>query len=236
LEKVNSMLIIINKNLPEPAKHRLADFGNILELETENIVDKYLSGHPDIFFSYVDNKLIYSPSLPDEIKNTLKIQNIITEPGKTYLKSDYPYCAGYNCLVTNKLLIHKSEITDPVVKLNCREKNIINVNQGMTRCSTVAITENAFITSDNGIYNTLSAHGYEILLVKTEGIQLPGQSYGLFGGTCGVFNNNLFIAGSLDHYIDGKRVSDFCKRHTIKVIELYDGPLFDGGSILFINN
>ena len=232
--KVISVLIIINKILPEKAKKRLSEFGSLIEVDTKNIVDDYLSGHPDVFFTLINNRLIYSPSLPANIITQLETNGVRLTQGKSFLKNTYPECAAYNAVVTKDLIIHKTDITDIIIKENCSFHKFINVNQGMTRCSLIPITDNAFITSDKGIFRTLKSEGYDTLLVGTEGIILPGKSYGLFGGTCGVYGKDLFLTGKLKYFGSGRLVSDFCNKHSINIIELYDGPLFDGGSILFV--
>lgn len=231
-KKVNSLLIIVNKNIPHEAKQNLSAYGKLIEFYTEGIVDEYLSGHPDLFFTVVNNQLIYSPSVPIHI-----IQKLDTDKKKncgfSHLMNKYPDCASYNAVVTKSLLIHKTEITDQAIKNACKEKSIINVNQGMTRCSLVALNDSAFITSDDGIFRTLKSENYKVLRVNSQGIILPGMPYGLFGGTCGLHDEKLFILGSLRYYHDGEIVRDFCNHNSVSIIELYEGPLFDGGSILF---
>jgi hypothetical protein len=96
--------------------------------------------------------------------------------------------------------------------------------------------ENSFITSDRGIQKTLSAKGLEILYVSPEGILLPGFRNGFFGGSCGLHEGSLFISGSLTHFGEGQNVRRFADNHSVEIIELYDGPLVDGGGIFFLDN
>jgi hypothetical protein len=91
-----------------------------------------------------------------------------------------------------------------------------------------------FITSDEGIYKTLKINGFPSLFVNAEDIILHGHKHGFFGGACGIFENKIFALGNLDGYSDGKKVKTFINSLGYDIIELYDGQLFDGGSIIFI--
>jgi hypothetical protein len=98
----------------------------------------------------------------------------------------------------------------------------------------LALKENNFITSDEGIYKTLISHGLKTLLVSTNNIILPNHRYGLFGGTCGIHEDKVFFIGSLANYKDGNKVRNFLESLGYCIIELYNGDLFDGGTILFL--
>jgi hypothetical protein len=50
-----------------------------------------------------------------------------------------------------------------------------------------------------------------------------------------VYENQVFIIGSLKRYIDGQIVEALLKDLDYGIVELYDGPLFDGGGIFFIS-
>ncbi|MCF8386230.1 MAG: hypothetical protein K9G47_00005, partial [Bacteroidales bacterium] len=65
-------------------------------------------------------------------------------------------------------------------------------------------------------------------------IILPGQKHGFLGGCCGVWKDSLFIIGNLDHFSEGEKIRKFVSEAGFRIIELYDGPLFDGGNVLFV--
>ena len=70
---------------------------------------------------------------------------------------------------------------------------------------------------------------------ETMSKKLQGFQHGFFGGVCGVFQNKLFVIGSLKYHLQHKEIYDFVNKFNFEIIELYDGPFFDGGSILFLN-
>ena len=230
------MLIIADKRIPQQAKENLLKYGKLVLLETTGITEESISGHPDVFICETENKIIISPNLPDKIKRKFSENKISFNEGEKPVGIDYPEAAHYNAVVKDNCIIHRNDITDLQIINECRGFKRINVNQGFTRCSLLPLGNNNFITSDEGIYKILLQEKFNALKVSTEGIILPGHKYGFFGGTCGFHNNKVFILGNIKHYYDGEKVKEFLKSLNLEIVELYDGPLFDGGGIFFLDN
>ena len=227
-------LILCDKRLPSPAKVRLADFGEVIEISSEDITYAAISGHPDVFCCPVGETLVVSPALPSEYTEIFTVNAIKWIYGTKPNGFTYPDSACYNAVVTDHLLIHNLTITDPKILELAGTRKQIHVNQGYTRCNLLPLPGEKFITSDKGIFAVLTHEGFEVLYVNPDGILLEGFSNGFIGGVCGVSDNNVFIAGSLSFFPEGQKIKDFLSRHSLNIIELYDGHLFDSGSIIFI--
>jgi len=227
-------LILCDERLPSPAKIRLSDFGERIEIQTVNITYAAIAGHPDIFCCLVGDILVVSPALPAKYTDIFNDFGIKWTYGTMPTAFSYPDSAFYNAVVTKDLLIHNLLITDPMIKRLAGSRKQINVNQGYTRCNLLPLPGNAFITSDKGIFKAINLEGYEVLYVNPEGIVLDGFPNGFIGGVCGVNGNDVFLAGSLSFYKEGLKIKDFLLEHSLNIIELYDGPLVDGGSIFFM--
>ena len=228
------MLTIHDARLPEPIIQTLRLSGRCIVFFTTNITYQAIAGHPDIFFCKTPNQWIIAPNLPKKYKEILSLNLIPYKEGKTNVGEKYPEAASYNAVVTNDYLIHRIDITEPEILNNCPNLNKINVNQGFTKCSLLALKNNYFITCDEGIYKTLIKNNINLLLLSSKEILLQGHEYGFLGGCCGIWKNNLFILGSLHNYIDASKLKKFTELLGYTIIELYDGPLFDGGTILFM--
>ncbi len=225
-------MIIANKRIPEKAKETLLGFGDALFLETEGITYKAISGHPDIFFCSINTNLIVAPNLPAKFREELNHHSITFIEGEKTVGKKYPETAFYNAVVTENYLIHNLKYTDAAILEAAGNLKRINVNQAYTRCNLLPLPGDKFITSDRGIEKTLKNEGLEILYVSPKDILLPGFEHGFFGGTCGVFKNKLLILGSLKHFKDGEKTRQFLDNAKMEIVELFKGPLFDGGSIL----
>ena len=228
------MLIIADKKAPDQAKAKLAEYGNVIELETAGITYDAISGHTDIFFHRNGNNLIVAPNLPAEYIEKIRESGLEVILGEQDVGEKYPYSSAYNAVSTENLLIHNFRNTDASITRLLEDADLIHVDQGYTRCNLLSLSDEHFISSDAGIVRTLGRFDKDCLYVDPEGILLEGFKHGFIGGCCGIHQNKVFILGSLAHLNEGAMMKQYLHDHGFEVIELYDGPLFDGGSILFI--
>ncbi len=231
----DQMKIIVNKSIPKEARINISKIGIEVAIETDGITYSAISGHPDIFFCKVDNVLIAAPNIPNEVVLKLSKLNIEYIYGVEKVGKKYPNSAKYNAVVTDNYLIHNLKVTDNKIKELCVDKTPIHVNQAYTRCNLLPLNDGRFVTSDMGIYNTLSNNNIEVLFVDPKHIILPGFDNGFFGGACGIYNDRIYIIGSLLNFEPGIRLSKYLSIGKLNIVELYNGPLYDGGSLLFID-
>ena len=230
------MLIIIDKKIPQQAKEKLIEYGDLLEIETSGITYDAISGHPDIFFHYTGKELIVAPNTPGRYISVLDEKGIEYMHGEQPVGEKYPASSAYNSVSTGNLLIHNFRNTDSVITTVLEDADLIHVDQGYTRCNILALDEQHFITSDEKIKRVLDRFNKDCLYISPEGILLPGFKHGFFGGCCGILGQKVFVLGSLKKYDEGEKVSEYLTSKGYEIIELYNGQLFDGGSILFIGN
>jgi hypothetical protein len=229
------MLIIIDRKIPEAAKKHLQTLGELLEISTDGITYDAISGHPDIFFCQSSTHLITAPNLPGDYQEFLLIKGIGFISGRNSITPAYPGTACYNAVWSEDVFIHNLKLTDPVILEQAGGCEKIHVSQGYCRCNLIALRNRSFITSDEGIHKVLAGKGFRVLYTDPAGIQLPGLPNGFIGGTCGITGNRVHFLGSLDHFKQGKDMGEFLRGLGYDIIELYPGPLFDGGGILFVN-
>jgi hypothetical protein len=228
------MIIIADKRIPAKAKKSLEEYGEVVPFSTEGITYPAISCHPDIFFCKMNDRLILAPNVPEKFKNILIKEDISFLEGELPVGEKYPDTAKYNATCNSKYLIHNFRYTDSVISNHAEELDLIHSGQGYTRCNLIALKDDHFITSDVGISRVLRGYGLNNLFVNPSDILLPGMKHGFFGGACGVHGNKVFILGNLSKFIDGEKVRDYLLALRYEIIELYDGPLFDVGSILFL--
>jgi hypothetical protein len=227
------MIILADHRIPPPAKEKLARYGSLIEVGSDGIVYDAISGHPDIFFFKSENALIAAPYALEKYKQDFSNAGIDVISGSENPNGHYPASARYNALVSRDFLIHRSGITDSSITMACADKEFISVRQGYCRCSTIPLKNNEFITSDMGIYKTLSSKGITVYYINSQDVLLPGFKHGFLGGACGVYGDVAFFCGSLKCGSYGN-IADILKLRGYEIVELYSGPLFDCGSILFV--
>jgi len=228
------MLIFIDIKIPSEAKKKLSAYGTLVEFFTTDIVYDAISGHPDIFFCQTPHDLIVAPNTPITFIKILREHKIKFKMGKLSVGKKYPETARYNAVVTDKFLIHHNEIADEVIQLQNSKLKMIQVMQAYTRCNLLPLKNNHFINSDKGIHKALNDKNCKVLYISPDSIVLPGFDHGFFGGACGICENKVFIIGNLKHFSDGEKVRNLLSELHYEIIELCDGPLFDGGSVMFV--
>jgi len=226
------MVIIADNRIPEQAKVALENNGEVLYLESHGITYPAIAGHPDIFLCQVNEQLVLAPNMPKVSWERLSKTSVSYVNGKLPIGKKYPQTAPYNAVVSDKYIIHNQNITDLKIKELTVGKEFIHVNQAYTRCNLIPLKNDRFITSDREIEKVLIRKGFEVLYVNPKGIILPEFENGFIGGTCGIFENKIFFTGSLNHFYEGNRIQKFVSDY--EIIELYNGPLYDGGSLIFI--
>lgn len=231
------MLILGDARIPEQAKQSLFKLGTYIPVLTAGITYESISGHPDIFFCLGDDyQLIVAPNIPKDYLMILKRYNVSFRMGNLPVGDEYPETARYNAVVTEDYLIHNEQVTDENLKQFFGKKKNIHVNQAYTRCNLVPLRNGKFITSDEGIFKILKSNNLDIEYFSPEGIILPGFEHGFLGGTMGIglFDEKIFLLGQLESYPEGERLGATLRQAGYDIIELYQGPLFDGGSLLMI--
>lgn len=151
------------------------------------------------------------------------------------LERKYPKNILLNGVYLNEKLYCYEKAIDNSIKKYCAENNIeiINVNQGYTKCSTAVIGK-GFITSDKGIYEAMRQSGVEGLLIQSGSIDLDGVDYGFIGGCCFSYNENAYFSGNIKLHPDYKSIKDFCNKQNKNIVCLSNNKLYDIGGFIVV--
>lgn len=227
---------IIAGNGAEGYLNAFSDLGISLLNSKENTqISACVASHADLAVNYVGNGSIFLEKGQGNLKKRLeKIGgkcNYINED----VKGEYPFDCFLNCIVTDKFLIcKKSIVSEKIINyalLNGLE--IINVNQGYTKCSVCPVEKDAFITDDEGIYNALKTRKLDVLKVEKGSVSLSGCNYGFIGGCSGKISKyELAFCGSIKSHTDYNEIKSFTKNYNIDLISLSNGELTDIGSLI----
>lgn len=206
-------------------------------------VDDRVSGHVDLGIYTEAEFILLEPGIYELIG--VKLEEIIDSfkaeskelkviKGSHYLNKTYPYDARYNILIVGEQCFHRLDITDEQI-LKYTTKHFVHMNQGYARCSALTVGDHAAITSDQGVAKVMKEQGIEVLLIKEGHIELQGFKNGFIGGVGGSVGSLMLIAGQLKSHPDGELIQAFIMERGFQIIELFNGPLLDIGSILSCN-
>ncbi len=180
----------------------------------------------DSFLSAPECYEYYSEILVREQKNVQK--------GNTYLSCNYPDDIAYNIIVGTDIAIHNFDYTDSVLKCLLSGKKLININQGYTACTVCALNDNAFITSDAGVYKRLKSD-YDVLLINDDEVMLPGFNHGFFGGSSVMLADDILaVNGNAEKHKNYSDIKAFCLNYGINLLSLSDKPIMDIGSFIIV--
>lgn len=197
-----------------------------------------IDGHVDIQLNILNKsskEIIVQKDISSDFLNILKMNKIKYILSHDSLSSKYPNDILLNALILDSFFIHSLKYTDKNLLKFQEGKELLNVNQGYTKCSVLPISNSAFITSDKAIFNTLKQINMDVLLVPPGDILLPELNYGFIGGIGGLIDEGkLGIFGELEHYKYGDEVYKFLFKHNVEPIALKKGKLIDRGSLFVI--
>ncbi|MDR0367924.1 MAG: hypothetical protein LBH82_02125 [Bacteroidales bacterium] len=228
------MIIVHDRRLPEEAIATLKQYGECLPFFTENITCEAIAGHPDIFFFPSEKHIIVAPNTPEYVVDFLQKKRFTLQKGVTCVGKEKENSSCYNVVLSDSYIIHNRKYTDVSILESVNNRMFIHVNQAYTRCSLLSLKGDNFITSDRGIEKVLLKQGLNCCYVSPKEILLPGYANGCIGGCMGVVGNRVFVCGDLDFYPERKRLQSFLHQLGYEVIPLYNGKLFDGGSLFFL--
>ncbi len=147
----------------------------------------------------------------------------------------YPDDVLLNCTLIGKHIIcNEKTVAREVLEYAYKAGlNIINVNQGYSRCSVCVVDENCIITDDIGIFRSAQFFLDDVLLVSKNSIRLNGYNYGFIGGCSGkIGKDKIGFNGRLESHSDYKLIEEFLCRHNVSAVELSSEVLNDTGGIL----
>ncbi len=209
---------------------------DLIKIPKDNNLYEAINGHVDIQLNILNSynrEIIINKNINSSFKEILKEKNINFIESDSTLSHKYPSNISLNSYITDNYLVHNLKFTDKKILEYCKNKKIINVKQGYTKCSILPIKEKVIITNDTGIYNTLKNEDFDILLLPFGDIELSGFNYGFIGGVGGMISDNsMAFFGSLDNYTFGNEIKKFLYKYDVKPIYLSNTKLIDRGSLL----
>lgn len=188
-----------------------------------------ISGHSDIFYAKIDNKIYCAP-------NTKYIEtNFII--GKEPVRYNYPDDVKYNVCQIGKYVIGSKYVDEKI-----RDKVNVFVKQGYTKCNIAVTGNNSCITSDVGIYEKLKGLGMDVLLLRTDNIglinkdHLLSEMHGFIGGATALINDTFVLFGDVDYLSEEnkKNLLEHIKKHNLKFKDFKYLKIMDyGGMVIY---
>lgn len=215
------------------------DFLKVLEkleiesITTPKIYDFPIASHPDILFHPIDEKtFIVDKNWNLNIKGMNKIKT------KSSLEEQYPKDCPLNIGRLGKYFIGKKGTIDQFLEKELLQKGKIfqSINQGYVKCSTLYLSEEAFITQDVTIKRLGEKLGFRSYLIPSGNISLPPYDTGFIGGTGGLIDEKtLLFYGDPREFKYSKELLDILEKENVNFF-YGEGKFIDLGSIIGIGD
>ena len=230
---------VLASGLKESAINKLEQMGiGIITFRDNEAVGYNVRNHADLSFLDCNDGTVFIANEMSDYKEILEQLGYSVLVISEYLGDRYPSDVLLNCVVLGKYLICNVDTVSSDVLQYFRNKDfeVINVNQGYTKCSVVPVSDNALITDDESIALKCRNAGLDVLFVKKGSVRLDGFDYGFIGGTAGKINSKQIVFnGDIYTHSDGDRIVSFMDKYGIDAVSLSDGQLYDIGSIIALN-
>lgn len=229
------MYAIIDKRCSKEIKNNLLKYvAGIFEFSSQGITYNSISGHPDIFMFQDEKKIIIAPNSPKDFIQFLTTNKIKYSVGINEVGEELENSSFYNCLTNKSYVFNKAGIPDKSIIDYCNKKQFIKLPQAYVRCSMFNITQNQYITSDQGIAQILKNNTFDYFYFNPTEIQIKDHKYGFVGGTMGKYGNKIFFLGDILKHKDGEKLYNYINSNDLDVVCLGSDYLYDGGGLFFV--
>jgi len=226
---------LVDRNIDPEIIENLKSFGKIIY---SGLIDNLyipVNTHPDIQIHFLNSfSAVCCPELYEYYKNVLP-ESIKLFCGNNNAGGGYPNDASYNVAVFGNNIVCNTKYTEKIILDYYRKigYNIINVNQGYTKCNICPVSENAIITEDIGIATELTKNNIDVCYINHGEVSLKNFDYGFIGGATGNLDNNILaFLGDIRYHSQFDKINSFLKKYKKDYVCLSKNKVFDYGSII----
>lgn len=211
---------------------------NVIPLSPFDKLDAPVSAHADMLVFVLNNKIFLykeyyeaNKGLFSHLLDDYEFIMVEKQCGKKY-----PSDVALNVLRLGNTIFAKADsIADEILaEIQKNKYELVNVNQGYTSCSTLALTENTIITADKGIAETALSVGKDALLIEQGQIFLDGYNYGFIGGASFVIEDTVYFMGDIKKHSDYIKIRDKIESLGMKIKSISLGDVCDFGGVRVI--
>lgn len=225
--------------LMSPADSKLFDFfKKQFNVISSDYLEDYISFeryHADMQALRIADKLFINSACKKLIKT-------LEEIGLNYTLCDgiepkYPKNVALNASLIGDNIICNEKALHPKVKEYCLNSGIkiINVKQGYTKCSILALNENSIITDDESIAKALLINNINVLKIEKGDICLDSVNVGFIGGASSRIGDTVYFFGDINRHRDSSEIIKFIDDASLNIECITDNQLIDIGGIVLLD-
>ncbi len=205
----------------------------LLKNEKNPYIDSSVSSHSDMALLHLGNDKIIIDKNQNLLRNTLTEHGFTVYSTKNEIMGSYPDDVKLNIIIAGNNAIGNFKHCDADVLKLLKDKRLISVNQGYSKCSALVINEKSIITDDISIHRKITDFGFDSLLISKGDISLKNHEYGFIGGASGkIAKDKVVFFGDVTKHRDFDKINEFLLSHNCSYICTDNGKLRDIGGII----
>lgn len=213
-------------------------FSNNFNVIPSDCLDELISYeryHADMQAIRIKDKLFINSDSIDLIKEL--VNKGIDFEICTGIGHKYPDNIALNAALIGDKLLCKESSLHPQINEFCihNDINIINVNQGYTKCSILVIDDNSIITDDESIADKATHSGINVLKIEKGDIYLDDNNYGFIGGASARIGDTVYFFGDIDTHRNADKIKSFVNKFNLNIISTDSHQLIDIGGIVVLD-
>lgn len=217
--------LIIDSRIRNIEYEYLSKYFNVIKLPLSEDVYEEISGHSDIFYCMINDRIISSPNAK------IIEQDFII--GQKRVERDYPNDVAYNvCQIGGKVI--GSKFIDKAI---CPD---IIVKQGYVKCSISITGQNSCITTDKKIAEILLKNDIDATYIEESKIKLlkkdgsVSSMRGFIGGATLTFDNKFVVFGDIEKLESKDIIVNHINKYGLELVDFKGLDVYDyGGGIIY---
>ncbi len=206
---------------------------NVLKSEINPDIAQPVSFHADMACLHLGDDIIISDKRQTILMSSLEKMGMTVHKTAESIRGKYPSDIKLNVAVVGDFAIGNFKYADTALSELLKNKTLLNVKQGYSKCSVLVLNESAVITDDESIYKISSDNGIDSLLIRKGDISLDGYDYGFIGGASGkITPDTVIFFGDIEKHRDFDSICLFLKKNGCRYACTDSGKLRDIGGII----
>lgn len=207
----------------------------ILFCEDNNDINFSVRNHADMSSVYLGKNKIIVDCKQTSLINKLIDYNFNVVTTKESIKGEYPFDISLNVALFSDNAVGNFKFSDQALIESIESFRKFNVKQGYSKCSVLPISEEALITDDISVYNSVK-NAFDVLFIEKGDIFLEGCNYGFIGGASAKISmNEIFFFGDLRLHRNYNEICAFLSKYNCLPVFIENVPLTDVGGLVILN-
>lgn len=208
---------------------------NVISSDNLNDYVSYEKHHADMQVLNINGKLFVNSTCKTLIStlNSLKIEQTVCNS----IGSKYPQNVALNAALVGRKLLCNKHALHKTVKDYCDKSDIeiIHVNQGYAKCSTLILNGTSIITDDEGIAKASLKNNINVLKIEKGDIKLDANTVGFIGGASTKIGDTVYFFGDINSHRNAEEIKCFIKDTGLKIECVSTPRLIDIGGVVLLN-